>query len=166
MNKLYLFSLIFFFSLISVSASDFGYNNPTLPKINPAVITTGGNTTNVYNNITNYLNGTTFEHNNLTGLQGGVAEEYYHLTLSAFNSVMAGITTWITKATADTYYANIKWGYNMSTGGSGNATGDYVSRQGDYINNNLTLNDAKIRDNSSGSYTRFDGGKLIFVYKK
>jgi len=46
-------------------------------------------TTNIYNYT---INGTEVEHNNLTGLDGGTANEYYHLSYDQYNTFNSGVT--------------------------------------------------------------------------
>lgn len=76
----------------------------------------GQSTTTTINSTSIFLNGSEVLHNDLSDLQGGAANQYYHLTLAWYNDISADIGNWITGSEADTkiadantsiaYYAN------------------------------------------------------------
>lgn len=88
---------------VIITKADIGLNN--VPNIDatdadnvvvdpiPSVVPLGGSTQealeNLQTNIDN-INAGTPTHNTLTGLQGGTANEYYHLTISDFNTLRGG----------------------------------------------------------------------------
>jgi len=58
--------------------------------------TIGANITNNYITNNYSINGTEVVHNNLTGLQGGSAGDYFHLTETIYDLVVANSINWIT----------------------------------------------------------------------
>jgi len=84
------------------------------------------------NNIYVY-NGTDLNHNNMSGLQGGVADEYYHIRQSWYNELASDIFNWITQTEGDARYLQTEtdplWTtnftlYNSSWSAAGSAETD------------------------------------------
>jgi hypothetical protein len=107
------FSFLFLVLLLNfISASEYGYDSIKLTSSG----TTGTGTTIIINGSSN--------HNDLQNLQGGSSTERYHMSAaqysnlgSTYNATYAAnmANNSFNQTFTDALYANIKWGYNMTT---------------------------------------------------
>jgi hypothetical protein len=145
MNKLLLSILIVFFCLNTILAIDSPIVVIKIPDV-PAYQEINEN--NTYFNYT--INGTEVVHNQMTGLQGGSANEYFHLNQSIFDYLLANIFTWGSVGNASTFVGITTLSYNGNqagyTGMNALCNGDYVGSHvcswnevKKSINNGITL---------------------------
>lgn len=86
-----LFVIILFFIAITSAQITVVYDDDAVPRV---MIEDEVPTTTI-NNFT--INGTEVVHNNMTGLQGGDgSDQFYHLTLAIYNTIVANVNDWIT----------------------------------------------------------------------